>query len=62
MNKKFLDLGYQPLANEYLKNFRSNQIKYKLKIYFDTLSKMVSISKRKCLILNIHIDLQCLEQ
>ena len=46
MNKKFLDLGYQPLANEYLKNFRSNQIKYKLKIYFDTLSKMVSISKR----------------
>ena len=46
MNKKFLDLGYQPLANEYLKNFRSNQIKYKLKIYFDTVSKMVSISKR----------------
>ena len=46
MNKKFLDLGYQPLANEYLKNFRTNQIKYKLKIYFDTVSKMVSISKR----------------
>ena len=40
MNKKFLDLGYQPLANEYLKNFRSNQIKYKLKIYFDTVSKI----------------------
>ncbi len=46
MNKKFLDLGFQPLANEYLKVFRSNQIKYKLKIYFDTVSKMVSISKR----------------
>ena len=46
MNKKFLDLGYQPLANEYLKKFRSNQIKYKLKIYFNTVSKMVSISKR----------------
>ncbi len=46
MNKQFLDLGYQPLANEYLKNFKSNQVKYKLKIQFNTITKMVSISKR----------------
>ena len=46
MNKRFLDLGYQPLANQYLKKFRSNQTKYKLKIQFDIKSKMVSISKR----------------
>ena len=24
MNKKFLDLGYQPLANEYLSRYISN--------------------------------------
>ena len=46
MNKKFLDLGLQPLANEYLKRYSSKQIKYKLEIYFDTKTKMVSISKR----------------
>ena len=46
MKKFFLDLGLQPLANKYLKEFKSNQIKYKLKIYFDTKSKLVSISKR----------------
>lgn len=46
MNKKFLDLGFQPLANEYLKRYSSKQIKYKLEIYFDTKTKMVSISKR----------------
>ena len=46
MNKKFLDLGNQPLANEYLKNYNLNQVKYKLKIYFNTVSKLVSISKR----------------
>ena len=32
MNKEFLNLGFQPLANEYLKNFNSNQVKYKLKM------------------------------
>ena len=42
MNKKFLDLGFQPLANEYLKRYSSKQIKYKLQIYFDTKTKMVS--------------------
>ena len=46
MNKKFLDLGFQPLANQYLSRFKSNQIKYKLKVNFNTKSKMVSISKR----------------
>ena len=46
MNKKFLDLGFQPLANKYLKRYSSKQIKYKLEIYFDTKTKMVSISKR----------------
>ena len=46
MKKFFLDLGKQPLANKYLKKFRSNQIKYSLRIYFNTNSKLVSISKR----------------
>ncbi len=46
MNKKFLDLGYQPLANVYPKRYKLNQIKYKLKIQFNTNTKMVSISKR----------------
>jgi len=46
MNKKFLDLGSQPLANNYLSKFKKKQIKYKLKLFFNTKSKMVSISKR----------------
>ena len=46
MNKKFLDLGNQPLANNYLSKFKKKQIKYKLKLFFNTKSKMVSISKR----------------
>jgi methylation protein EvaC len=46
MKKFFLDLGNQPLANKYLKKFNHKQVKYNLKIYFDTKSKMVSISKR----------------
>jgi SAM-dependent methyltransferase len=46
MNKNFLDLGDQPLANNYLSKFKKKQIKYKLKLFFNTKSKMVSISKR----------------
>ena len=46
MNKKFLDLGYQPLANNYLDKFKKKQIKYNLKIFFNTKTKIVSISKR----------------
>ena len=46
MNKKFLDLGYQPLANNYLRKFKKKQIKYILKIFFNTKTKIVSISKR----------------
>ena len=46
MNKKFLDLGYQPLANEYLSRYISNHKKYKLKIFFNLKNKLVSISKR----------------
>ena len=46
MNRKFLDLGYQPLANEYLSNYKSNYKKYKLKIFFNLKNKLVSISKR----------------
>ena len=42
----FLDLGKQPLANNYLTKFKINQIKYSLKLYFDTKKKLVSISKR----------------
>ena len=46
MNKKFLDLGFQPLANEYLSKYRRNHKKYKLKIFFNLKNKLVSISKR----------------
>ncbi len=46
MNKQFLDLGYQPLANEYLSKYKSNHKKYKLKIFFNLKNKLVSISKR----------------
>ena len=63
MNKKFLDLGLQPLANEYLKKFNHKQKKYRLKIFFNYKNKLVSISKgyhlKKCLIILILIDLQC---
>jgi SAM-dependent methyltransferase len=46
MNKFFLNLGPQPLANEYLRKFKKNQKKYTLKIFFNTKNKLVSISKR----------------
>ena len=46
MNKFFLNLGRQPLANNYLRTFKKDQRKYNLKLYFDTKSKLVSISKR----------------
>ena len=46
MNKFFLDLGKQPLANNFLSNFKKNQIKYNLKLYFYSKTKLVSISKR----------------
>ena len=46
MNKYFLDLGYQPLANKFLKKYKKKQNKYKLKLYFNTKNKLVSISKR----------------
>ena len=46
MNKLFLELGSQPLANNYLSKFKIKQIKYNLKLFFNTKTKMVSISKR----------------
>ena len=46
MNKFFLDLGNQPLANNYLNKFKFKQVKYKLKLYYNTKTKLVSISKR----------------
>ena len=46
MNKFFLNLGKQPLANNYLSKYKRNQTKYDLKIYFNTKNKLVSISKR----------------
>ena len=46
MNKYFLDLGKQPLANNYLKIYSNVQIKYHLKLFFNTKNKIVSISKR----------------
>ena len=46
MNKFFLNLGRQPLANNFLTKFSSKQPTYNLKLYFNTKTKMVSISKR----------------
>jgi len=50
MIKKFLDLGLQPLANQYFKKKKKLSIKngelYNLNICFNTKSKLVSISKR----------------
>ena len=46
MNKFILDLGKQPFANNYLVKFKQNQIKYNLKLFYDTKTKLVSISKR----------------
>lgn len=46
MNIKFLNLGMQPLANEYQSFSSKKQIKYNLKICFNTKNKLVSISKR----------------
>ena len=46
MNKFFLNLGNQPLANNYIRKFKKSQTKYSLKLFFNTKSKMVSISKR----------------
>ena len=46
MNKFFLDLGKQPLANNYLLKYTKNQTKYQLKLFFNTKTKIVSISKR----------------
>jgi 2-polyprenyl-3-methyl-5-hydroxy-6-metoxy-1,4-benzoquinol methylase len=46
MNKIFLDLGKQPLANKYLSSYKKVQKKYDLKLYFNTKNKVVSISHR----------------
>ena len=46
MNKFFLNLGRQPLANNFLTKFSPKQPTYNLKLYFNTKTKMVSISKR----------------
>ena len=46
MNKFFLDLGKQPLANNFLSRYNSKQPSYKLKLFFNDSNKLVSISKR----------------
>ena len=50
MNKKFLDLGYQPLANRYLKRYKKLSSKkgelYKLTVGFNVNTKLVSLIKR----------------
>ena len=50
MIKSFLNLGVQPLANQYLKKPKILSEKkgelYNLKVCFDTKSKLVSISKK----------------
>ena len=47
MNKKFLDLGYQPLANKYLRVYKKLTVKsnelYRLAVGFDNKTKLVSL-------------------
>ena len=49
MNKVFLNLGRQPLANSFLKNIGKNTLRneffYKLKICFNTKNYLVSVAK-----------------
>ena len=49
MNKVFLNLGRQPLANSFLKDIKKNTLRneffYNLKICFDTKSYLVSVDK-----------------
>ena len=42
----FLDLGYQPFANEYLKKRKKKEKKYRLLIDFNKKNKIVSIKKK----------------
>ena len=42
----FLDLGYQPFANEYLKHKKKKEKKYRLLIDFNKKNKIVSIKKK----------------
>tara|TARA_B100001115_G_C15646381_1_gene311222 strand:- start:34 stop:291 length:258 start_codon:yes stop_codon:yes gene_type:complete len=42
----FLDLGYQPFANEYLKNRKQKEKKYHLLIDFNKKNKITSIKKK----------------
>ncbi len=42
----FLDLGYQPFANEYLKNKFQKEKKYRLLIDFNKKNKIISIKKK----------------
>ena len=50
MNKKFLDLGIQPLANKYLlkkkKLTKSKNNFYKLEVSFNTKTKLVSLNNK----------------
>ena len=49
MNKVFLNLGRQPLANSFLKDLRKSTLRreffYNLKISFNTKNYLVSITK-----------------
>jgi len=47
MNKFFLSLGSQPLANNYLYKYNIKQVRYNLRLFFNKKTKLVSISKRK---------------
>ena len=50
MNKKFLDLGLQPLANRYLNSYKklsaNKKELYKLTVGFNTKTKLVSLIKK----------------
>jgi hypothetical protein len=43
--KKFLDLGQQPLANNYLKSLRKKEFFYKLEVTYNFKNNLVSLKK-----------------
>ena len=53
MNKFFLNLGVQPLANNFLKKYSAKQPTYNLKLYFNTKIKDGIYFKENSLICNV---------
>ena len=45
LKKKFLDLGRQPLANNYLESLSKKEFFYKLEVTYNFTNNLVSLTK-----------------